>query len=116
MEHHAKTETSQNNYQVFYQGELVTQSEKVVLLTEYNKGEAFPTIVYFPSESIKTLALEEEELSTHCPIKGDASYWSFGDAKTAIWSYKDPMQEVIEVKGYYGFDQNRGFEIKTDQP
>ena len=38
--------------------------------------------------------LKESELTTHCPFKGDASYWTVrvGNkvVENAVWSYPEP--------------------------
>ena len=46
-------------------------------------------------------------LRTHCPFKGDASYWTLkvGEAcvENAAWSYEQPYDEARDVEGYVAF-------------
>ncbi len=48
---------------------------------------------------------------TFCPYKGDASYWTVtvGDktAENAVWSYRDPFDEVVAIKDYVAFYWNK---------
>src|SRR4029450_13463967 len=61
-------------------------------------------VYYFPPQDVRTELLEPTGTSTHCPRKGDASYWSVrvGDrvARDAVWSYQDPLPERADIKGY----------------
>ena len=47
---------------------------------------------------------------THCPYKGDASYWSIrvGDRviPAAVWAYLDPIEERADIRGYRAFYRN----------
>jgi uncharacterized protein (DUF427 family) len=56
-------------------------------------------------------ALERTDHSTHCPYKGDASYFSIrvGDrlSENAIWSYEQPFPAVAEIKELLAFYSNR---------
>ena len=44
-------------------------------------------------------------------MKGEASYWSVTvDEKSsdnAVWSYVDPLEEVMEIAGHMAFYANR---------
>jgi uncharacterized protein (DUF427 family) len=63
-----------------------------------------PPRFYFPIEDADQGLLERTDRSTHCPFKGDASYWSVraGDrvADNAIWAYEDPLPESAWLAGY----------------
>lgn len=58
---------------------------------------------YFPEADLRSDLLEPSELSTHCPFKGDASYWSIraGEsfAEDAVWTYREPIEESSWLKG-----------------
>lgn len=56
-----------------------------------HESNIFP-VLYFPKDDISMKLLTTGNRSTHCPFKGDASYWtiSAGDAvvENAAWSYE----------------------------
>jgi uncharacterized protein (DUF427 family) len=56
--------------------------------------------------------------STHCPYKGDASYYTIkvGDrtAENAIWSYETPFLAMKEIEGHLAFYPNRVDKIDVD--
>jgi uncharacterized protein (DUF427 family) len=51
------------------------------------------------------------EHSSHCPYKGDASYFSLNvDGKTAenaVWSYEQPFPAMAEIEGRLAFYPSR---------
>src|SRR5439155_5589601 len=48
--------------------------------------------------------LEPTDRRTHCPFKGDASYWSLrvGDrvSENAVWTYREPLEAASWLTGY----------------
>jgi uncharacterized protein (DUF427 family) len=75
-----------------FAGETVVDSVGAKLLHEHGH---LP-ILYFPVEDVREDLLEPTDHSTHCPWKGEASYWSVrvGDrvAENAMWGYPDPIE------------------------
>ena len=51
--------------------------------------------------------MEKAAHTTHCPFKGNASYWTLkvGEAvaENAVWSYEDPYDDAKPVKEYLSF-------------
>ena len=49
--------------------------------------------------------------STHCPYKGEASYWTVEaagrTAENAVWSYEHPIPEMAGIAGYVAFYRDR---------
>lgn len=81
-------------------GETVLDTERGKLLYE----TAIPPVLYFPLEDLVGGSPEPSERSTHCPFKGDASYWTLraGDrvAENAVWGYPEPTEAAAWLKGY----------------
>ncbi|MDQ4041704.1 MAG: DUF427 domain-containing protein [Actinomycetota bacterium] len=75
-----------------FAGETVVDSTRVKLLHEHGRLPVF----YFPRDDVRTDLLEPTDHETHCPWKGDASYWSVrvGDrvAENAVWGYPEPVE------------------------
>ncbi len=61
-------------------------------------------VVYVPLEDIDDALLERTDTTTHCPFKGDASYWSLrvgGELRPdAVWAYEEPLPEAGWLRGY----------------
>lgn len=83
-----------------FAGETVVDSRHAKLLHEH----AHLPILYFPVDEVREDLLEPTDHSTHCPWKGDASYWSVrvGDrvAENAMWGYPDPLEDAPPLAGY----------------
>ena len=55
--------------------------------------------------------LTRTQHTSHCPYKGDASYYSISVdgrvAENAIWTYEQPFPGVTQIAGYMAFYPNR---------
>jgi uncharacterized protein (DUF427 family) len=82
-----------------FAGEVVLDSMRGALLHESN---ILPRL-YVPLDDVRADLLERTDHSTHCPFKGDASYWSVrvGDhvAENAVWTYEEPIDEASWLRG-----------------
>ena len=71
------------------------------------KEASYPAVQYVPRADAKMELLKRTERVTHCPYKGDASYFSIAaDGKTienAIWTYETPFPAMAEISGYLAF-------------
>ena len=102
-EHTLYLEDSPRRVRVMFSGQTVADSRSVKLLHE----TALLPVYYFPEEDVRMDLLEESDHSTHCPFKGNASYWSVrvGDrvAENAVWSYPEPIDSAPPLAGYLAF-------------
>lgn len=61
-------------------------------------------VFYAPLEDYDPALLERTDHRTHCPFKGDASYWSVrvGDqvAQNALWGYEQPLPAAPWLAGH----------------
>jgi uncharacterized protein (DUF427 family) len=61
-------------------------------------------VAYVPLEDYDAELLEPTEHTTHCPFKGDASYWTIRAGErveeNAVWAYADPKPEAEWLKGF----------------
>ena len=68
-------------------------------------------VYYFPRADVATALLTATDHRTHCPHKGDASYWTVTAgarvAEAAVWSYRNPVPAVAEIKDYVAFYWDR---------
>ncbi len=84
-------------------GRVVADSKRVLIMDETRLRSVF----YFPRDDVDMSLLTRTDNRTHCPFKGDASYWTIkAGGKTienAVWSYEEPYDEAAEVKEYLAF-------------
>lgn len=86
---------------------VIAESTKALTLKEAR----YPAVQYLPREDANMALLERTERTTHCPYKGDASYYSVkADGKTvdnAIWTYETPFPAMAEISGHLAFYPDR---------
>lgn len=90
----------------------IASSKNALTLTEYYKGKILPPVFYIPRADIDFSKLVKNDgHSTHCPIKGEASYYSLqtedGLIENIAWSYEDPLEHVAEIKDHLAFDRKQ---------
>ncbi len=88
---------------VMADGVVIADTTKALTLKE----ASYPAVQYVPRADAKMDLLKRTDRVTHCPYKGDASYFSIvADGKTldnAIWSYETPFPAMAEISGYLAF-------------
>jgi uncharacterized protein (DUF427 family) len=96
-------EDSPRRVRVMLGGETIADSRRVKLLHE----TGHLPIYYFPEQDVRMDLLEATDHTTHCPFKGDASYWSVrvGDnvAENAVWGYREPIDPAPPLEGHVAF-------------
>jgi uncharacterized protein (DUF427 family) len=82
-------------------GKVIAESDAVLMCEEAD----YAPVPYFPRAAVDMSALTRTQHSSHCPFKGDASYWSLaGDGgENAVWSYETPFDEALPISGYIAF-------------
>jgi uncharacterized protein (DUF427 family) len=98
---------SPKRIRVVVAGETIAESRSASLLHE---GGHQP-IYYFPAEDVRADVLEPSERQTHCPKKGEASYYTVrvGDRviEDAAWYYPDPIDGAPPIGGLIAFYWNK---------
>ena len=68
----------------------------------------YPAVLNVPREDANMALFERTSRVTHCPYKGDASYYSIeADGKTlddAIWTFETPFPAIAEISGHLAFN------------
>ncbi len=105
-------EPSPKRVRVIVCGETIVDSREAMLLHESGAQPVY----YFPPDDVRAEVLEATDSHTHCPKKGDASYYTIrvGDTvlEDAAWYYPEPLPEAPPITGLiaFYFDRVRFFE------
>ncbi|WP_399889330.1 DUF427 domain-containing protein [Streptomyces sp. BBFR51] len=97
--HRITVEPSDRHVRVVRGEQVLAESDKALVLRETGLPERY----YIPPQDVRLDLLTASETRTHCPFKGDASYWSLPDAADLVWAYPDPKPEVAEIKDHLCF-------------
>jgi uncharacterized protein (DUF427 family) len=80
--------------------ETLFDTDSAMLLHESNILPA----LYVPVADVRFDLLTKTEHSTHCPFKGDASYWTITaggrTSENSVWGYETPTTEAPWLEGY----------------
>jgi uncharacterized protein (DUF427 family) len=87
-------------------GVVLAESRRTLLVDEQDHGLVF----YFPRADVRLdLLAAQPDRTSHCPYKGDASYWgrAGADDTPIAWAYDTPFAEVAQIAGHIAFYQDR---------
>jgi uncharacterized protein (DUF427 family) len=87
--HRISTKASERHVRVESNGQVLAESDRALELSE----TGLPTRYYLPREDVRMDLLTPTDTTSHCPFKGDASYFSAPDAEDAFWVYEAPSEE-----------------------
>jgi uncharacterized protein (DUF427 family) len=70
-------------------------------------------VTNIPRKDVRMDRLVRSSHGTHCPFKGDASYYSVaGGPENAAWSYEAPYDEMLAIKERLAFYPDKfGIEV-----
>ncbi|MBM2812347.1 MAG: hypothetical protein HW416_3106 [Chloroflexi bacterium] len=105
--HKVETEPSARWVRVKFAGATIVDTRNALLLRETRHTPVY----YFPPSDVRMDLMHPTDLGTHCPYKGDASYWTLtvGDkvAENVAWSYLAPLPEQPALAGLVAFYWNK---------
>ncbi len=98
---------NQGRVRVRLGGEVVADTTRALRLQE----AGHPPVLYVPREDARMERFTRTARRTHCPYKGDASYYSIEaggrGAEDAAWSYEAPYPAVAPIAGHLAFYPGR---------
>ncbi|WP_327295103.1 MULTISPECIES: DUF427 domain-containing protein [unclassified Streptomyces] len=97
--HRITIEQGTEHVRVIHEGRVLAESRRPLLLRE----TGLPVRYYLPAEDVRTELLTPSDTRTHCPFKGDASYWSLAEATDLVWAYPEPLAQVAQIKDHFCF-------------
>lgn len=103
MADHIKIRDAEGTWVIRVGGAVVGESRKALELAE----GGYPEVIYFPRGDVAMAFLDPSDKTTHCPHKGDASYFHIVTKsmtlENAVWSYETPKDDVADIAGHLAF-------------
>jgi uncharacterized protein (DUF427 family) len=88
-------------------GETIADSRRAMMLQE----SGLQPVYYFPPEDVRRDLLEPSDRHTHCPKKGEASYYTIRAGgrlvENGAWYYPDPLADAPPIKDLIAFYWHR---------
>ena len=101
--HAISIEKNPNRLKVTFNGMVIADTRQALVLKE----GPLPPANYIPREDVSMSYLQRTDHSTHCPFKGDASYFSVNAngrlVDNAVWTYETPIESVAQIKNHLVF-------------
>lgn len=98
--------------EVTLDGEKLAASDHAVVLAE----TGLPPRYYFPRDDVRMDLLTPTATRSHCPFKGDASYWSVTAGgqvhEDLVWSYPEPITQSEGIRGLVCFWSEKAPDLK----
>ena len=105
--HRIAIEPAAGQARVRVQDHVIGSSERALLLKE----GSLPPVIYFPREDVEAAFLSKTAETSHCPFKGDASYYSLfingSLLENVAWSYETPYPAAEPIRGMLAFYPDR---------
>jgi uncharacterized protein (DUF427 family) len=94
---------TKTRWRVAFENHVIADSGDALILTE----AAYAPVVYFPREDVSMEYFSRTDRTTHCPYKGDATYYTIlmdgHFAENAVWTYEDPYPAMEQIRGRLAF-------------
>ena len=92
---------------ITFAGQVIADTTQALSLKE----ASYAAVQYIPRADVAMDLLKPTTHASHCPYKGDASYFSVAangkTAENAVWSYERPFPAMADIAGYLAFYPNR---------
>ena len=103
MSDHITLRKAPGSYSIRGYGAVLGESSNVIELSE---GD-YPPVLYVPRADLAMALFDKNDHSSHCPHKGDASYYTLqaksGPVENAAWSYETPKAGLEDIAGHLAF-------------
>lgn len=88
-------------------GTVIAETTRALTLQE----ASYKPVQYIPRADAEMALLARTDRSTHCPYKGDASYYTVEAggrrAENAVWSYESSFPAMAAIEGHLAFYPDR---------
>lgn len=85
---------------IYVDDNLLADSTSALRIMEIGKSLYHP-VVYVPEADL-TASFGKLDKTTHCPIKGDASYVEI-EGEEIAWVYREPIKMAAQLENHYAF-------------
>ena len=93
--HRITTRRTDDHVVVEHDGVVLAETRNPLVLSE----QGLPDRFYLDPADVRIELLEPSTTTSHCPFKGDASYYSAPGARDAFWVYEQPIDGRADITG-----------------
>ena len=107
--HLMKLKPISRRVQALFDGRLLAESTSAIRVLEVGH-DLYDPMIYFPKDAVTGSLVASEAKQTHCPLKGDATYFNLlGNDQTLLatkiaWSYEQTFDFAAGLNGLIAFE------------
>ena len=102
-----RVEPNHRRVRAYVNGVVIADTTRSIYLFE----PGHLPVYYLPKQDVRFDLLEHTVRVSHCPLKGDAEYWSIvvddRRIENAVWSYPVPLDGAPDLSAYVAFYWNK---------
>ncbi|WP_045823752.1 DUF427 domain-containing protein [Williamsia herbipolensis] len=106
-DHPITVEPTGHHVTVSVDGRRIAASDSALTLRE----ASYPPVQYIPIADVDPEVLRASDAHTHCPYKGDASYYDIvvdgTERSDSVWVYREPYPAVADIVDHVAFYADR---------
>jgi uncharacterized protein (DUF427 family) len=106
-DHPITVEPNRAHITVTLEGKVIAETDRALELKE----ASYPAVQYIPLADVDPAVLTGSDHQTHCPFKGDASYYNLAvegrTVENAVWTYRTPYDAVAQIADHVAFYPNQ---------
>lgn len=99
--HFARIKPVGGRVRILKRGAVLADSVTASRVME-NGRDLYDPVLYIPQADVQAALSAVAGKSTHCPLKGDASYFSL-DGEEIAWTYDRPLEGSAVLEGLVAF-------------
>mgnify|MGYP006269206721 FL=1 len=108
--HFMRVRSADKSIEIWLNDECLAKTDSALLVQE-NGFDMYDPAYYIPKADVVMDQLKPTDKSTHCPLKGDTTYFNYsgnqGEIEAIGWEYSRPYDRSEELKGHISFDANK---------
>ena len=101
--HAIRIEAEPGRVRVILGGVAIAETTRALILREGR----LPPVHYIPRDDVVAGAMVRTDHHSHCPFKGDASYFTLTGGQVTVengaWSYEQPFPAAEAIRGHLAF-------------
>lgn len=83
-------------------GQQIAESDNAIRMVEIAR-DVYDAVTYIPQSDITSAMTPVKDKQTHCPLKGNAHYFSAADGTVIAWTYDEPLEFAAQLMGLVAF-------------
>lgn len=109
IRHFMKLKPISRQVQIVFENSVIAESRSAIRVLEVGY-DFYEPVIYFPRSDVTNVLVASNAKQTHCPLKGDATYFDLidedGDVRVnkIAWSYVQTFEFSSELKDMIAFD------------